>query len=79
LSAPQGHGPVKVKCRGDRYNGFLDLGGCENCPRRSACPAVPGKEAFFISGTIAKPFVLARRGPAKGPSSFGIGMIPGGH
>jgi hypothetical protein len=42
LQCPQGHAPVKVKCRGDRYTASFDSGGCENCPQRQACPAVRG-------------------------------------
>jgi len=48
LGCPQGHAPVKVKCRGDRYTASFDLGGCENCPRRRECPVVPGKRHFYL-------------------------------
>jgi hypothetical protein len=48
LQCPQGHAPVKVKCRGDRYTASFDVGGCENCPQRQACPAVWGKRHFYL-------------------------------
>ena len=48
LACPQGHGPVKVKCKGDRYTASFDLEGCQNCPRRNECPVVPGKRHFYL-------------------------------
>ncbi len=48
LQCPQGHAPVKVKCRGGRFTGSFDLEGCENCPRHRACPVVPGKKHFYL-------------------------------
>ncbi len=47
-ACPQGHGPVKVKCKGDRYTASFDLEGCQNCPRRNECPVVPGKRHFYL-------------------------------
>jgi hypothetical protein len=69
LECPQGHAPVKVKCRGDRYTASFDLGGCENCPRRSACPAVPGKRHFYLRYD-RKAVRLARRRAREGTSEF---------
>ena len=48
LACPQGHGPVKVKCKGDRYTASFGLEGCQNCPRRNECPVVPGKRHFYL-------------------------------
>jgi hypothetical protein len=48
LACPQGHGPVKVKCKGDRYTASFDLEDCQNCPRRNECPVVPGKRHFYL-------------------------------
>ena len=48
LQCPQGHAPVKVKCRGDRYTASFGLEGCANCPQHQVCPAVPGKRHFYL-------------------------------
>jgi hypothetical protein len=48
LQCPQGHAPVKVKGKGDRYTASFDLEGCQNCPRRNECPVVPGKRHFYL-------------------------------
>jgi len=48
LGCPQGHAPVKVKCKGNRYTASFELEGCESCPRRSNCPVVPGKKHFYL-------------------------------
>ncbi len=48
LGCPQGHAPVKVKCKGNRYTASFELEGCESCPRRSNCPVVPGKKYFYL-------------------------------
>ena len=48
LQCPQGHAPVKVKGKGNRYTASFDLAGCRDCPRRSACPVVPGKRHFYL-------------------------------
>src|SRR3989304_9970015 len=48
LACPQGHGPVKVKGKGDRYTASFELEGCQNCPRRNECPVVPGKRHFYL-------------------------------
>ena len=69
LECPQGHAPVKVKCRGDRYTASFELGGCENCPRRSACPAVPGKRHFYLRYD-RKAVRLARRRAREGTPEF---------
>jgi hypothetical protein len=69
LNCPQGHAPVKVKCRGDRFTASFDLGGCENCPRRSACPVVPGKRHFYLRYD-RKAVRLARRRAHEGTAEF---------
>jgi len=48
LQCPQGHAPVKVKCKKNRFTASFDLEGCQNCPRRSECPVVPGKRHFYL-------------------------------
>jgi len=48
LQCLQGHAPVKVKCRGDRYTASFGLEGCANCPQHQVCPAVPGKRHFYL-------------------------------
>jgi hypothetical protein len=48
LQCPQGHAPVKVKCKGSGYIASFDLEGCQNCPRRKECPVVSGKRHFYL-------------------------------
>jgi len=48
LQCPQGCAPVKVKCKGNRYTASFVLEECQDCPRRSACPVVPGKKHFYL-------------------------------
>jgi len=48
LQCPQGHTPAKVKCKGNRYTASFVLEECQDCPRRSACPVVPGKRHFYL-------------------------------
>jgi hypothetical protein len=69
LQCPQGHAPVKVKCRGDRFTASFDLEGCENCPRRSECPVVPGKRHFYLRYD-RKAVRLARRRAREETSEF---------
>lgn len=45
---PQGHAPVKVKEKGNRFTASFELAACENCPRRGACPVVVGKRHFYL-------------------------------
>jgi hypothetical protein len=45
---PQGHAPVKVKEKGNRFTASFELAACENCPRRGECPVVPGKRHFYL-------------------------------
>jgi hypothetical protein len=48
LQCPQGHAPVKVKGKKNRYTAAFDSESCLNCPRRSECPVVPGKRHFYL-------------------------------
>ena len=48
LQCPQGHEPVKVKEKGNRFTASFELAACENCPRRGECPVVPGKRHFYL-------------------------------
>ena len=48
LQCPQGYAPVKVKGKGNRYTASFVLEECQDCPRRSACPVVPGKRHFYL-------------------------------
>ena len=48
LECPQGDAPAKVKHKGDRYNAAFEIEGCQDCPRRSECPIVPGKKHFYL-------------------------------
>ncbi len=48
LQCPQGCAPVKVKGKGNRYTASFVLEECQDCPRRSACPVVPGKKHFYL-------------------------------
>jgi hypothetical protein len=45
---PQGHAPVKVKEKGNRFTASFELAACDHCPRRGECPVVPGKRHFYL-------------------------------
>jgi len=48
LQCPQGYAPAKVKGKKNRYTAAFDSESCLNCPRRSACPVLPGKKHFYL-------------------------------
>jgi len=48
LQCPQGHAPVKVKEKKNRFTASFELAACEHCPRRGGCPVVPGKRHFYL-------------------------------
>jgi hypothetical protein len=48
LQCPQGHAPVKVKEKKNRFTASFELAACQDCPRRGACPVVPGKRHFYL-------------------------------
>lgn len=48
LQCPQGHAPVKVKGKKNRYTAAFDSESCLHCPRRRECPVVPGKKHFYL-------------------------------
>jgi hypothetical protein len=48
LQCPQGHAPVKVKERKNRFTASFELAACQDCSRRGECPVVPGKRHFYL-------------------------------
>ena len=48
LQCPQGHAPVKVKGKKNRYTASFDSESCFHCPRCSVCPVVRGKRHFYL-------------------------------
>ena len=48
LRCPQGHTPVKVKEKGNRFTASFELAACEDCPRRGGCPVAGGKRHFYL-------------------------------
>jgi len=69
LQCPQGHAPVKVKCKKDRYTAAFDCESCLHCPRRIACPVVPGKRHFYLRYDL-KAVRLAQRRAREETSEF---------
>jgi len=48
VQCPQGHAPVKVKEKKNRFTASFELAACQDCPRRGECPVVPGKRHFYL-------------------------------
>jgi hypothetical protein len=47
-ACPQGHAPVKVKHKKQRYSAAFDSSHCTHCPFREACPVKPGKKHHYL-------------------------------
>lgn len=47
-ACPQGHAPVKVKHKKQRYSAAFDSSHCTHCPLREACPVKPGKKHHYL-------------------------------
>ena len=47
-ACPQGHAPVKVKHKKQRYSAAFDSSHCSHCPFREACPVKPGKKHHYL-------------------------------
>ena len=47
-ACPQGHAPVKVKHKKNRYSVAFDSSHCTHCPFREACPVKPGKKHHYF-------------------------------
>jgi hypothetical protein len=45
---PQGHAPVKVKGKGNRFTASFELEHCQSCPHRATCPVMPGKKHYYL-------------------------------
>ena len=67
LQCPQGHAPVKVKGKKNRYTASFDLEGCQNCPRRNECPVVPGKGHFYLRYDLKAVRLAQRRAREETP------------
>jgi len=48
MACPQGHTPVKVKHKKQRYTAAFDSSHCLHCPLREACPVKPGKKHHYL-------------------------------
>jgi len=67
LQCPQGHAPVKVKSKKNRYTAAFDSESCLNCPRRSGCPVVPGKRHFYLRYDLKAVRLAQRRAREETP------------
>jgi hypothetical protein len=67
LQCPQGHAPVKVKGKKNRYTASFDLEGCQNCPRRNECPVVPGQRHFYLRYDLKAVRLAQRRAREETP------------
>jgi hypothetical protein len=47
-ACPQGHAPVKVKHKKQRYTAAFDSSHCTHCPFTEACPVKPGKKHHYL-------------------------------
>jgi hypothetical protein len=47
-SCPQGHAPIKVKHKKNKYIVVFGLETCANCPHFNDCPVKPGKKGYYL-------------------------------
>jgi hypothetical protein len=47
-ACPQGHTPVKVKHKKNKYIVVFGLETCANCPHLNDCPVNPGKKGYYL-------------------------------
>ncbi len=61
ISCPQGHNPIKVKRKNNRFTAKFDKGHCSVCPLRESCPAQEGKKFYYIRYTGKEMRIAKRR------------------
>jgi len=47
-ACPQGHAPVKVKRKSNKYMAVFGLETCANCPHFNDCPVKPGRKGYYL-------------------------------
>ena len=47
-ACPQGHAPVKVKRKSNKYMVVFGLETCANCPHFNDCPVKPGRKGYYL-------------------------------
>jgi hypothetical protein len=67
LACPQGHAPVKVKHKGNRYNAAFDSATCLACPQQADCPVKPGRKRHYLRYQDKDARLAARRKAEKAP------------
>jgi hypothetical protein len=66
-ACPQGHAPVKVKHKKQRYSAAFDSSHCAHCPFREACPVKPGKKHHYLRYEDKTMRIATRRAKEHGP------------
>ena len=66
-ACPQGHVPVKVKHKKNRYSVAFDSSHCTHCPFREACPVKPGKKHHYLRYEDKTMRIAKRRARERSP------------
>jgi hypothetical protein len=66
-ACPQGHAPVKVKHKKNRYSVAFDSSHCTHCPFREACPIKPGKKHHYLRYEDKTMRIAKRRAKEQSP------------
>ena len=61
ISCPQGHEPVIVKKRKNRYSVAFNLTDCNACPNQTQCPVRKGKRYYYLRYTEKQMRIAMRR------------------
>jgi hypothetical protein len=70
-ACPQGHAPVKVKHKKQRYSAAFDSSHCTHCPFKEACPVRPGKKHHYLRYEEKTMRIAKRRAKEQGPEFKG--------
>jgi hypothetical protein len=66
-ACPQGHAPVKIKHKKQRYSAAFDSAHCTLCPFREACPVKPGKKHHYLRYEEKTMRIAKRRAKEQSP------------
>ena len=61
ISCPQGHKPIHLKKKKDRYCAGFNPDHCNGCPNQGICPVQSGKKAFYLRFTDKQLRIALRR------------------
>lgn len=61
MACPEGHPPLFIKHKKDRYAIGFDPDVCANCPEKDECPVKPGKNGYYLHYNEKSIRILQRR------------------